>query len=45
MLSFIRVALVMVSLHNNRTLDKTEVGIRDWSIVLIDLTMLLIGRK
>jgi hypothetical protein len=29
---FVRVAMVMVSLHSNRTLTKTEVGTRGWII-------------
>jgi len=41
MFSFIRVALVMVSLYSNET--KTEVGSRDWGIVVIGLTMFLFG--
>jgi hypothetical protein len=36
-----RVALVMVSAHISKTLTKTEVGTRDCSISVIDLTMLL----
>jgi hypothetical protein len=43
MLSFVRLALVMVSVHSSKTLSKTEVGIRDWGIVAIGLTMLLFG--
>jgi hypothetical protein len=43
MLSFIRVALVMVSCHSNGNLIKTEVGTRDWGIVVIGLTMFLFG--
>ena len=39
MLSFIRVALVMVSVHSSKTLTKTEVGTRDWGIAVIGLTM------
>ena len=30
----------MVSLHSNRNLTKTEIGTRNWSIVVIGLTML-----
>ena len=43
MFSFIRVALDTVSLHNNKTLTKTEVGTRD-HIAVIGLTVLLFGR-
>ena len=46
MLSFIRVAEVMVSLHSTRTLKKTKAGIRESvpgpllaSVALRDLTM------
>ncbi|KAL6043466.1 hypothetical protein STEG23_020950, partial [Scotinomys teguina] len=38
-----RVAMVMVSLHNNRTMTKTEVGTGDWGIAVIGLTVLLFG--
>jgi hypothetical protein len=43
MLSFIRVALVMVSLHSNRTVTKTAFGSRDWGTAVTGLTMLLGG--
>ena len=33
----------MVSLHSNKTLIKTKVGSRDWSIAVIGLTMVLFG--
>ena len=36
---FIRVALVMVSVQNIKTLTKTDVGTRDWSIAVIGLTI------
>jgi hypothetical protein len=39
--SDIRVIVVMVSLHNNKTLTKAEIGTMDWSIAVIGLTMLL----
>jgi hypothetical protein len=44
MLSFIRVALVVVSLHSNETLTKKEVGTQDWGIDMISVTLLLFGR-
>ena len=44
MLFFIRLALVMVSVHSSKTLTKTEVGTRDWGIAVIGLTMLLFER-
>jgi hypothetical protein len=34
----------MVSVHSSKAQTKTEVGIRDWGIAVIDLTMLLFGR-
>jgi hypothetical protein len=37
------IALVMVSLHTNKTLTKTEVSTRDWGIVMTGLTRLLFG--
>jgi hypothetical protein len=42
MFSFIIVAMVMVSLQSNGN-PKTGVGIRDCSITVIGLTMLLFG--
>jgi hypothetical protein len=36
------IVMAMVSLHRNGN-AKTEVGTRDWGIVLIALTMLLFG--
>jgi hypothetical protein len=44
MFSFIRVALVTVSLHSNETLTKTEIGTRNWVIAVTSLTMLLFGK-
>jgi hypothetical protein len=44
MLSFIRLDLVMVSVHSSKTLTKTEVGTGDWGIAVIGLTMLLFRR-
>jgi hypothetical protein len=44
MMSFIRVALVMVSLHSSRTITMIEGGTRDLCIAVIGLTMLLFGR-
>jgi len=43
MFAFIRVAMVMVSLHSNTTQTKTGIGTRDWCIAVIGLTMLLFG--
>jgi hypothetical protein len=40
----IRVAMVTVSVHNSKTLTKTEFGTREWGISVIGLTMLLSGR-
>ena len=34
MFAFIGVALVMVSLHSNKTQTMIEVGTRDWGIVV-----------
>ena len=42
MLTFIRVAIVIVSLYKNRTLTMTEVGTKDWSIAVIALAMFLV---
>jgi len=42
MFSFIRVAVVIVSLHSNRK-PKTKVGTRGWGIAMIDVTMLSFG--
>jgi hypothetical protein len=44
MLSFIRLALVMVSVYRSKTLNKTGVGTWDWGISLKGQTMLLFGR-
>jgi hypothetical protein len=44
MLSFVRLALVMVSVYSRKTLTKTEVGTRDWSIDVKSLTMRLFGK-
>ena len=35
---FIRIAMVIVSLHSNRN-PKIEIGTSDWGIVVIDLAM------
>jgi hypothetical protein len=40
----IRLALVIVSVHSSKTLNKTEVGTRDWGIAVKGLTMLLFER-
>jgi hypothetical protein len=45
MLSFIRLAMLLVSLYRNRTLTKTEIDTREWGIAVIGLTMLLVGRS
>ena len=44
MLSFIKLALVMVSGYSNKTLTKIKVGTRDWGVAVIGLTILLFGR-
>jgi hypothetical protein len=44
MLSFIRLALVIVSIHSSKTLMETEVGTKDKGITVIGLTMHLFGR-
>jgi hypothetical protein len=43
MLSFIRVVSVMVSLHSNKTVTKTEVGPGGWGIAVRGLAVLLVG--
>ena len=47
MLSFIRVAMAIVSLHSNRTMIKTEreIDTRELGIVVIILTMLLVDKS
>jgi hypothetical protein len=40
---FLRVVMVMVNLHSNKTLIKTEVSTRDCSITVIGLPMPLFG--
>ena len=42
MLTFIRVAVVIVSLYKNRTLTMTEVGTKDWGNAVIALAMFLV---
>ena len=42
MFSFIRAAVVMVSLHSYRN-PKTEVGTRDWGTAVIGLIVFLFG--
>ena len=46
MLFFIRLALVMVSVHSSKTVTLTniEVGTREWGVAMIALTMLLFER-
>ena len=41
MLSFIRVAMVMVSLQSNRAVIMIEVGTMQWGVAVSDLTLLL----
>jgi hypothetical protein len=41
MFSFIRLALVMLSVRSTKTLSKKEVGTREWSIAVTGLTVLL----
>lgn len=43
MISFIKAAMVKVSLHTSRTVTMTEVGKRDEDITVVCLTILLIG--
>ena len=42
--SFIRIALVSVSLHSSRTPNKTEVDTGEQVIAVTDLSILLVGR-
>jgi hypothetical protein len=44
MFSFIRVVLVMVSLHSDRMVTKKEVGDRKQGITMTGLIRLVIGR-
>ena len=44
MFSFVRVAVVTVSLHSNRTLTKAEVVTMELGIFMTVFTMLLVGR-
>lgn len=44
MRSFIRVAMVTVSLHRNRTVIKTEVDTGEQGIAVTGLILVLIGR-
>jgi hypothetical protein len=44
MLSFIIVAVVMMSLHRDRTMIKMEVCIKVWGTAVTGLTLLLVGR-
>jgi hypothetical protein len=41
---FTRLALVMVSVHNSKTLTKIKVGTRDWGIAVNGLSTLLFER-
>jgi hypothetical protein len=43
MLSPLRIAMLMVSIHSKRKLTKTEIGNKEWGIVVIGLSMLLFG--
>ena len=45
MLSFIRLVLVIVSVQSSKTLIKTEVGTRAWTIAVVGLPMLWLGGK
>ena len=40
MLFFIRVAMVMVSLHSNRKYNEDRRNTKDWGVAVISLTML-----
>ena len=40
---FVSVPLLMVSLYKKRTLTKTKIGNREWSVASIGLTMILFG--
>lgn len=44
MISLLILALVLVSLHSNRRVAKTEISTRDWVITVTGLIMLFVGR-
>lgn len=41
LVSFIRIVMVMIYVHSNKILTKTEVATSDWGIAVIGMTMLV----